>query len=320
MLSIIVIVLGVLGTWFWFGVHQRHIVETQAGILSLATMKWNECFKLTLKVLHSEGYTDASASEQPSNDGTEFLLLHDGARVLLRYKDGTAYRITPAVVLDFAKYIKRYGANNGILVTIGSIESPARDVARHNGIHLIDGVLLWPKIRDYLPSSIVEQVLKQAKDETKKWLWVGGIGSILLGILIFFITWSPTEDAVGTPEKLVVSAPHSAASTSTVDPALTQMKATAEAMAKAIQLTDAQRLQRRDEVVKTLASIVQIDSAVWSSESTLQLKFKQSDGEDKTLINEVCRILVQYEELRYTRLQLESPAGSNTPVRWKQCR
>lgn len=319
MLSIIVIVLGLLFTRFWFSMHRPRIIETKAGILTLATMKWRDCISLTLKVLHSEGYIEAPSSEQLSNDGTEFLLLHDNARVLFRYRDGTAYRINAANVLDFAKYIKRHGASNGILITLGSIESLAYDIARRNGIQLIDGAMLWQKVRDYLPSLLLEHILKQVTDETKKWLWVGSIGSVLLGILIFFLThqWSPSEYNLTTAEKPVAP---SARSTPTVDPALKQMKTSAEAMAKATKLSDVQRLQRRDEAVKKLTSIVQIDTAEWPSESTLKLAFKQSDGEDKTLIDEICRILVQYEELRYTRLQLEPPTDSSASVRWKQCR
>ena len=43
------------------------------------------------------------------------------------------------------------------------------------------------------------------------------------------------------------------------------------------------------------------------------------DGIDTGLVNEACAILVQYEELRYTRLQLEPPAGTAGQVRWRQC-
>jgi hypothetical protein len=90
-------------------------------------------------------------------------------------------------------------------------------------------------------------------------------------------------------------------------------------MAAVAKLTDAQLTQRRADAAKQVSSIVQIGSAGWSSESTLLLALKQSDGADKALIDEVCRSLTQYEELRYTRLQLQPPVSSSAPVRWKQC-
>jgi hypothetical protein len=78
-------------------------------------------------------------------------------------------------------------------------------------------------------------------------------------------------------------------------------------------------VQRRAEAAKQVSSMVQLSSAGWQSESTLQLSLKQSDGADKGLVEEVCRILTQFEELRYTRIQLDPPANSNLPVRWRQC-
>jgi restriction system protein len=49
------------------------------------------------------------------------------------------------------------------------------------------------------------------------------------------------------------------------------------------------------------------------------LTLTQTDGKDRPLIEEVCRTLTQYEELRYTRVQLEPPMNSTVPVRWRQC-
>jgi len=33
----------------------------------------------------------------------------------------------------------------------------------------------------------------------------------------------------------------------------------------------------------------------------------------------VCRLLVQQEEMRFSRVQLESPPGSGRRVRWRSC-
>ena len=41
------------------------------------------------------------------------------------------------------------------------------------------------------------------------------------------------------------------------------------------------------------------------------------------VVEDICRSLLQYEELRYTRLQLDVPAGTQgqpAQVRWRQCR
>ena len=59
--------------------------------------------------------------------------------------------------------------------------------------------------------------------------------------------------------------------------------------------------------------------ANWSTQSTLVVGLAREDGIDAGIVNEACAILVEYEELRYTRLQLEPPAGTTGQVRWRQC-
>ena len=68
-----------------------------------------------------------------------------------------------------------------------------------------------------------------------------------------------------------------------------------------------------------VGSLEQVDNAGWSTQSTLVIRMLRADGIDSGLVNEACAILVQYEELRYSRLQLEPPADSTAPVRWRQC-
>ena len=63
----------------------------------------------------------------------------------------------------------------------------------------------------------------------------------------------------------------------------------------------------------------QVGSAAWSTQSTLLVSVKETDGKDEALIEESCRILTQYEELRFSRIQIEPPASSQVPVRWRQC-
>src|SRR6185436_3471125 len=83
----------------------------------------------------------------------------------------------------------------------------------------------------------------------------------------------------------------------------------AQAMAEVATLTDAERVQRRADALKLVKAEPRISSTGWASESTLLLVLKQSDGSDKELGEKVCAILVQFEELRLTRLQLQPPVS-----------
>jgi len=319
--AIAVTVIGLLVVGWWFGVHRRRLVETEAGVQSLANMKWRECIGLVLEALQREGYREDRADRHVSDAGAEYLLTRGNEKILLSYKHGTAYRIGEANVRDFANGVQMQGASSGMLITLGAAESMARDLARRYGVQLIDGPALWPKIQGYVPVSIGAHVKSVAATQTQKGLWKGGLASAGLGVIAFLVAnfIAPSENTA--PAVPLASASPAAANAAPVveDPTLKQINETARAMAQVANLTDQQRAERRVKAAKAVSAIVQIGSAGWSTQSTLQLNLKQTDGVDSDLIAEVCRILTQYEELRFTRVQLDPPDQSNTPVRWRQC-
>ena len=73
--------------------------------------------------------------------------------------------------------------------------------------------------------------------------------------------------------------------------------------------------------VSAFAELDQVESAMWSTQSTLTIRMLHTDGVDDTLVAAACGLLADYEEIRYSRLQLEAPAvGATTaPVRWRVC-
>jgi hypothetical protein len=315
-------------TGYWFGFYSRRKRESEVGIHSLANMKWRECIGLVLEAMRRDGYEEAPSSKQPGDGGTDYLLMHDGEPVLLGYKHGTAYRIGDASVREFAHAVEMQGAKSGILATLGLAESAARDLAKRYNIQIIDGGALWPKIRPFVSPNTLDHVRLQTAAQTWKGIWIGGACSLVFGAATFLVAdmMSPSEKTA-IVAKVTASASHAtgpatpapATASATADQAMKQMNDTAQALAAVAKLTDAELAQRRVDAAKQVSSIVQISTAGWPSESTLLLGLKESDGADKALIEEVCRILTQYEELRYTRLQLQPPASSNAPVRWRQC-
>jgi hypothetical protein len=313
-------------TGYWFGIYSRRTRESEVGIHSLANMTWRECIGLVLEAMRREGYEEAPSSKQPGDGGTDYLLMHDGEPVLLGYKHGTAYRIGDSSVREFAHAVEMQGAKSGILATLGLAESAARDLAKRYNIQIIDSAALWPKVRPFVSPNTLDHVRLQTAAQTWKGIWVGGACSLAFGAATFLVAdlMSPAEKSAIVAQ-VTASAAHAtgpaapAATSATAEQAMKQMNDAAQAMAAVANLTDAQRGQRRADAAKQVSSIVQISTAGWPSESTLLLSMKESDGADKALIEEVCRILTQYEELRYTRLQLQPPASSNAPVRWRQC-
>ena len=180
-------------------------------------------------------------------------------------------------------------------------------------------------MREFIHPKLLEHVQSQAGARIRKGLWFGAGGSILAGAAIYVIgnaiTAAPSLGAanalvarVGVPPARVdAHVPRSD------DALLKQLNATAQAMAEVASLSTAEMARRRAEAAKTVSLITHIDTAVWSTQRTLLVTLNRTDGKDKAMIDEVCRILTQYEEMRFTRIQLESPTDSGLTVRWRLC-
>ena len=320
-------------TW-WFGVLRRRIAETTAGIRALAGMKWRECAGLVLQALGEKGYVEMPSSRQPGDGGTEFLLTKGDERCLLGYKHGTAYRLGEANVRDFANAVQLQGAQSGILVTLGTAEGFARDLARRYGVELIDGRSLWPQVEPFAPPNLVEAIRSEAAAEIRRGQRLGIFASLGLGLLVYAVglLGQPSEPlppvATGAPAAATPTASDSAAPASATescaapvfqDPASVEANKAMKALEEIAKLTDEQRAQRRLMAAARVADLPQATQALWSTQSTLVISMVSGDGIDSGVVNDACAVLVEYEELRFTRLQLEPPPGSNAPVRWRQC-
>ncbi len=307
--------------FWWFGIVKRRQAEIQTGVTSLAAMKWRECVGLVIQSLEKEGYREEISSRQPGDGGTEFLLKKGSALTLLSYKHGTAYHLGEANIRDFANGVQLIGANKGILVTLGTVESMAKDVASRYDIQVIDGVALWPRIEGFLSSNTLDTVRQQASAQTKSKVQIGAAVSVGLTILCFFVFGGLSSMAGDNAPELdaEVAQTATAKTNKAVDPTVAKLDATAKALAEVDKLTDTQLAKRKADTAQSIAAMPSVKSALWYSASTLQVNLITEKNDDKALIDEICRILTKREELRYTRLQLEPPPGSTVPVRFRQC-
>jgi hypothetical protein len=320
MFAVAIAVLGMIASYWFFGMRRRRQAETEAGVRSLANMKWRECMGLVMESLHADGYQEEHSTRQPGEGGTEFLLRQGDENVLLSYKHGTAYRIGEANVRDFASAVQMQGAKGGILITLGQAEDTAMGVARKYGIKLVDGVGLWPRVDRYVSPAMRTAVRKEATAATSQGLWTGIVASALVGAAVYFATAQMApEELPPAARETPLARPKAPAGPTEQERLAAQITETQRALEEVASLTDEQRLQRRAEAAAKVGGITQVDNAAWGTQSTLVLRLTETDGKDEVLIAEVCRTLVQYEELRYTRVQLEPPLNSNVRVRWRQC-
>jgi len=319
-LAVAVALFGLLATFFWFGVNRRREAEIELGIQALAAMKWRDGIDVVLEALQREGY---SRKHDPAaaSGGTDLLLDHGNETVLLTYKHGTAYRLGEASVREFANAMQQRGAQRGLLLTLGTAESTIDAVAVSSGVQVFDGKSLWVMVRPFMPPTVLELVRTQAAARTRKGVWTGAVGSLLAGAGVY-ATASLLPDSQTAATPAIQSAPRPADGVRVPradDAMLKQLHATAEEMAEIAKLPSAELARRRAKAAKEIATIPEIDTAAWSAQSRLLVTLNRTDGKDKVLIDEMCRLITQYEELRYTRIQMEPPAGSNLPVRWRLC-
>lgn len=312
---------GLAVTALWFGLARRRRVEAELGVQALAGLKWREGIAVVLAALRREGY---QVDEDASVAGTETLLLKGGERILLDYKHGTSYCLGSNTVAEFFATLRLRGANRGILATLGSLD-PGTAAAAGSSVQVLDGAHLWARVRDQVPEALLEAIRRDAVDGTRRGLWAGAAASLVLASLAYLAVErlpvamaAPAKDASATAVSVVTPAPASS-SAPVNDLTLERLNATAAAMAEVARLSPEQLAQRRAAAARQVSDLPQVDAAAWSAQRTLLLLLNRTDGKDQALIEEACRILLQHEELRYTRIQLNPPADSTQAVRWRLC-
>ena len=321
--ALLVSLLGLATTAVWFGISRRRQAEAELGVQALARLKWRESIAVVLEALQREGYSIRASA---TSEGTETMLDKGRDKVLLDYKHGTAYCLGESSVREFAAQVRMRGAHRGILATLGTLEAGAGGAAAAGDIVLIDGPQLWSMVRPFLSDTLLASVGNEASAATRKGWWTGIAASLLAGITVYAGSnlWENAASQASVPD---VPAP--ATSTSAVsapaptapaqDALLRQLNQTAAAMAAVEKLTPEQLGKRRATAAKQVSQLAQVDTAAWSAQRTLLLRLNDTDGKDQKLIEEVCRILVQNEEMRFTRIQLDPPDGSSQAVRWRLC-
>lgn len=317
----VVVAAGFALTGWWFGISRRRKAETELGVQALARMKWRDGVALVLELLYRDGYRQTAVAKSQGDGGTEFLLTRGDDRVLLGYKHGTSYRLSESNIGEFVNALHLRGGRSGILVTLGSLDAAAIAAARAWSVQLIDGPGLWWKVRQLIQPQMLDEVRGQASRRTRNGLWIGLVLSFVAGAAVYVVLRAPPPEAIvrpvakqaPAPAAIVASAPRSDAAM------LTKLKASAKAMADVAKLSAAERELRRADIVRKIALLPEIGTASWSAQRSLLVTLNKTDGKDKGLVDEVCRIITQYEELRFTRVQIDPPTDSGLAVRWRLC-
>lgn len=315
LIALIAFVVSGLGLTHWL----RHTLSTRATEAPksrdadlLASLHWREFARLVLKAMHARGLDPVIEDGMPADgiptNGNDILLQRNGERVLLSCKYGTASVVGAQPLLGLSKAATLRGASRVIVVTPGRFDEEAVRLAHEQDIELIDGETLWPEVRPYVPHQPEHPPAAPASSSgaLPGPLLAWG-GAALIGGLVWMLAQAalpastPEDDMPPPPPRVrtVAATPAPAATTEAIptDPAVLE--------------------QRRREAANSISTLFGVDRALWSSQSTLLVYLSREEADP---INELCPLLERYPELAASRIQLQPPAGSKKPVRFKQCR
>lgn len=281
----------------------------------LAKLHWREFAKLVLQAMRGRGYQLAQEEGQPADgiptDGSDIVLEHRGERILLSCKYGSASVVGAPALLGLAKSATLRGTEKVIVVTPGRFEEEAARIAMEQKIELIDGESLWPEVRPYvaLPDAppAPPKPAEAAAPKRHALAWGGAaVIAVLAGLFTQGLQPLPESETAAMPPSVQMAATHKPA------PVAANTASIVETPTDPVELE-----KRRREAANAISTLFGVDRAIWSTQSTL-LVYLSSEDTDPS--NDLCPLLERYPELAASRVQLQPPAGSKKPVRFKQCR
>jgi len=334
MLSWILALLLALIVWFlataYFWLIKRKRKETQLGLNALAGMHWREFSLIVRRAMHEQrGLQDVPDEAVDSREPRSDFLMHDGPqRWLLSCKHGRAYRIGTAAVNELGAAARLAGARGGILITEGKVERDGRIAAEKQSVEVLDGPLLWPLLKPYLPGDMEARVEAGARGEALRRISIAALGAATLGLMVGLgsltagleTEWADDETGVAAPAAAKTPAPAGTQPTpATPAPAAPETAGrAADAAPPAMEANpdDATLDRYQQELSRNVASRPGVASGIWLTRQTLAIN---RTGEIDTIWPLICEEVTRYPALRTVRIQLNPRPGVDEPVRWRQC-
>lgn len=306
---------------FYFHAIQRRRDETRAGIAALSGVSWRTFIHMVLDALGWRGFGRLVDDENAADD-SNYVLERNGERWLLTCKHGSAFVLGRLTVNELAKAIDLQGAAGGFLLTQGRITEDARPVASLQRIELLDGPTLWPQLRDFLPPEQLAGIQAKAGLLARQRVLSSWLIALLAGVAIFLaLPGGESSPARGSaPAPATQAPPPSPAPRPPADaaPPATPVAAPAAATEPAPAAAAPGDIDRqRTEIAAAVSTLPDVDRAVWTSESNLQVFLSAIDGDP---FGRICPLIERYDALASSRIQLTPPPESSATVRFRQCR
>ena len=294
------VVAGAATYYFWF--IQRRRDETAAGIVALSDVSWRGFIHMVLDALSRRGFDRVVDKEEASGD-RDFTLQREREYWLLSCKHGSAFVLGKPDVQSLASEIQMKGAVGGFLLTQGRILPDAHAYAAQQRVELLDGQRLWPELRDFIPAEQRNAIAQAASQKARQRTLLACLLALLVAVAVYLLM--PSGSAGGT----------------TTNPGQPEAQVPVATEAADVQaplvITPELRAQQREDVLKAISTLKDVDRAIWSSESTLQVFLVRIDGD---AFSRICPLMEHYPAVATSRIQLTPPTGSGAVVRFRQCR
>ncbi|WP_313217419.1 restriction endonuclease [Stenotrophomonas sp.] len=324
MFSWILALLLALIVWFlataYLWLVKRRQKETQLGLNALAGMHWRDFSEIVRRAMREQrGLKDVPGEADDSREPRSDFMMDDGQhRWLVSCKHGRAYRIGTAAVNELGAAARLAGARGGVLITEGRVERDGRLAAEKQGVEVLDGHLLWPLLKPYLPGDMEARVQAGARREAIRRISIAALGSLTLGLLVgmgYLTSRLEHGAAVAPPAVAPVPAP---AAMPAPAPAPAPVAAAPAPPAPAMEANpDTATLDRyQQELSRALAGQPGVASGIWLTRQTLAIN---RTGEIDQVWPLICAEVTRYPALRTVRIQLNPRPGVDEPVRWRQC-
>jgi restriction system protein len=305
---------------FALGLWRADRNEARAGIAALCRLKWRDYAHIVEDLLRDRGYTRGGEERRPGEGGFDLMMTRGTSRYLIECKNGAAQRVTAAAVRDLAALVEHEGAEGAVIATTGQVDAEAELLAASRRVDIIAGDELWRQVRPWVPHDVRAEAEAQARASYTRRMGLSLALAVLAGVLGASFAPASGPDAPPATSRTPPAREPALAPSPTATPSALGIPA---AMPDAT-LTDEQLAARRASVALELRGNPTLHNVVWATKSTLVMTLHPGETElPDRLFDEACRTLVQYEELRYTRVQIEgaAPAAGAAPnVRWRQCR
>lgn len=305
-----------LALGFW----RRETAEASAGLRALCSLKWRDYAHLVEDLLRERGFQHGE-ERLPGEDGFDLMMTRGTSRYLVECKNSAAQRVTVESISELGALIDHQGAGGAVLATTGQVDPAALALASSRRVEILSGPTLWRQIKPFVP----HELRLEAEAEARSQIARRGFASVSVALLagVLGATLMPGPDAATTTRVDATASPATRTAPAPASGAAPEALGLPPALPDA-SLTEEQLAARRASAALELRGNPLLHNATWATKSTLVLTLRQAGGAiPDALFDEACRTLVQFEELRYTRVQIESPAteaGSTPNVRWRQCR